>query len=401
MRVFVTGASGWIGSAVVPELLDAGHEVVGLARSDASAAALAAAGAEVAPRRPRRPRRPARRPRPRPTASSTSPSSTTSPSRATSRRRPTPTARAIETFGAALAGSGRPLVIASGLAGPRAGRVATEEDVPDPARPRGHRGPLRAAPRSRSPTRGVRSSSVRLAPTVHGEGDHGFIAMLVGIAREHGRLGLRRRRRQPLARRAPPRRRAPLPAGARAAPAGSVLHAAAEEGVPTRDDRRGDRRGSSTCPWRRSPRGRGRALRLAGRLLRHGRPGLERAHARAAWAGSRRSPGCSRTSSRAATRASRSRRGSGGRVRGRARCREGAADSGSPHASLPHPPPGEPQECGVAYASFKGCGSSVRRASATQVAEVVIPQLPTPRRAPCTPTPRRTRAAGRRWSSWR
>src|SRR5579863_454805 len=135
MRVFVTGASGWIGSAVVPELVDAGHEVVGLARSDASAAALAAAGAAVERgglddldvlRR----------------AAAASDGvihlafkhewmRTGDFQGAADADR-----RAVETLGDALAGSDRPLAIASGTLGLAPGRVATEQDareLDDPA----------------------------------------------------------------------------------------------------------------------------------------------------------------------------------------------------------------------------------------------------------------------------
>ena len=188
MRVFVTGASGWIGSAVVPELLGAGHEVVGLARSEASAEALAAVGAEVRRGDLDDPDGLAKA-APSPTASSTWPSSTTSPRRRLRRGcRRRPPGRGGD--GAALAGSDRPLVLASGLLGMSAGRVATEDDglVPNAE--------LRANPASRRSATalltlslrgiGVRSSVLRLPPTVHGDGDHGFMATIVGIARQRG-----------------------------------------------------------------------------------------------------------------------------------------------------------------------------------------------------------------------
>ncbi len=239
MRVFVTGASGWIGSAVVPELIGAGHQVTGLARSDASAAALTAAGAAV--------------------------------QRGTiddlDRLRSAAAAsdgvihlafkhdiafsgdfqgaadadrRAVETFGEVLAGSGRPLVIASGVLGLRPGQVATERDgrSMDSAV-----AGLDGGPRTRLATaqltlslasRDVRSSVLRLPPTVHGEGDNGFMAALVGIARDKGVSGYvgDGANRWPAVHRLDAAHLFRL--AVEHAPAGSVLHAIADEGVPIR-----------------------------------------------------------------------------------------------------------------------------------------------------------------------
>ena len=187
MRIFVTGGSGWIGSAVVPELLEAGHEVVGLARSDTSAEALSTAGAAV--------HRgslddldalgsgAARADGVIHLAFKHEEAFSGDFATATNADR-----RAIEVFGEALAGSERPLVIASGLAGLRPGDLATEDDVPDAASPAGERSLSERAALALA-DRGIRSSSVRLPPTVHGEGDSGFVARLVGLAREHGTSG--------------------------------------------------------------------------------------------------------------------------------------------------------------------------------------------------------------------
>jgi len=229
MRVFVTGASGWIGSAVVDELLATGHEVTGLARSDASAAKLAAKGAEV------------RRGdlddlagiRAGAEAADAvihlankhdfaNPAVSNAAERA-----------AVETIGDALSGSGRPLLLASGVAGIRQGRPATEADASPfhgPDSPRGGAENLALE----YADRGVRPVSLRFSPTVHGTGDHGFIAVLSAIAREKGVSAYPGDGTNRWAAVHVKDAARMVVLGLEKAPAGTRLHAVAEEGVPTK-----------------------------------------------------------------------------------------------------------------------------------------------------------------------
>jgi nucleoside-diphosphate-sugar epimerase len=230
MRVFVTGATGWIGSVVVRELLSAGHQVTGLARSDSSADRVTAAGAGVF----------------RGSLEDTDGlraaaaeadgvihtgyvhdfSPTGDPAAAAALD-----GRVIAAFGESLAGTGKPLVVASGLAPAPAGGVSTEE-VRAPENP--------YHPRVSEPAAlavaglGVRASVVRLPPSVHGEGDYWFIPIFIDTARKSGvsayigdganvwpavhRVDAARLFRLAL----------------EEAPAGTLLNAVADEGVPFR-----------------------------------------------------------------------------------------------------------------------------------------------------------------------
>jgi nucleoside-diphosphate-sugar epimerase len=235
MRLFVTGGSGFIGSAAVPELRGAGHEVVGLARSDASAAALAAAGAEVL---------------------------RGDLGDLESLRRGAAESdgvvhlgyvhdfsdmaigaavdlKAIEAIGETLAGSGRPFVITTGTlllalgdVGLPPGTFGTEDDVSHSA----------VMPRVTSENtaialaeRDVRSAAIRLSPTVHGAGDHGFVPILIGIAREKGVSGFvgDGANRWPGVHRLDAARLFRLVV--EEAPAGTRWHGVGDEGVPFRD----------------------------------------------------------------------------------------------------------------------------------------------------------------------
>jgi nucleoside-diphosphate-sugar epimerase len=243
MRVFVTGASGWVGRGLVPELIAAGHEVTGLARSDAAAGALRSAGAGVrlgslddlgilneaaassdgvihlAFKHD--------------LAFSGDYAAATDADRA-----------AIEALGEALADTGRPFVIASGILGVLGlppGVVATERDGLADAGDRdlplaGARGRLgNAAYTLALAGRGVRSSVVRLPPATYGEGDNGFIPAAIGFARQKGAAAYvgDGANRWPAVHRDDAARLFRL--ALESAPAGSVLHAVGDEGVPIRE----------------------------------------------------------------------------------------------------------------------------------------------------------------------
>ncbi len=179
MRVFVTGATGFVGTAVVRELLAAGHEVTGLARSDAAARALETAGVRV--------HRGALEDADGLRRAAAASEGVIHTAFVHDFDRYVDNCRldglAVAALGDGLAGSGHPLVVTSGTAVLAPGRVSTEDDRADAQAPPPRATSERAA--FAQVARDVRAMVVRLAPSVHGEGDHGFVPALIAIARRH------------------------------------------------------------------------------------------------------------------------------------------------------------------------------------------------------------------------
>ena len=289
MRLFVTGASGFIGSAVVTELQQAGHQVLGLARSDASAEKLRAAGADVL--------------RGDLGDLDSLRSGATEADGVihlayvhdfTQMEAAAQTdAAAIEALGSALEGSGKPIAIASGTLGLTPGRVGTERDDPQAVHPRVANAP--AIARARRPWRASAGGAALPRPCTAPH-DHGFIAAYVQIARDRGVVRLRRRRPEPLERRTPRRRCRGLPPRGRAGTGG--LRAARRGGGGDRRTRhrRGGRSGPRPARAVRPRRAGRRPLRVAGGLPRHRRPRIQHDHAGAARVEAERHLVCWRTS---------------------------------------------------------------------------------------------------------
>ncbi|MBX3158571.1 MAG: SDR family oxidoreductase [Deltaproteobacteria bacterium] len=223
MRVFLTGASGFVGSAVLSELLRAGHRVLALARSEAAAARVADLGAEVLRGDLTDLDALARGAHACDGAVHCAFSHDDFTDRANNCRKDR---EAIDALGGALAGTDHPLVITMGLG------AGTEDDATTPEAGAG-RGASELLALAYA-ARGVRVSAVRLPPSVHGDGDHGFVPMLIANARQTGRAGYigDGANRWPAVHRSDAARLFRI--ALERAPAGARLHAVGDEGVATR-----------------------------------------------------------------------------------------------------------------------------------------------------------------------